>query len=185
MNNKKRGINTTKLDAALRQLETAIILWFNEADALSIHTLVSAAYQLLYDLNKHYNGPPMVPDSELIKPERRKEVRAALKKWANFLKHADNDPSETIFFNPDSNKFLLLEAAHQYLILTKEARPILHCFRIWFASAHPDLFESEFIDRVQKAIPPDYFMRMTKIQFFNETLPIFTNGIISEHKPPK
>jgi hypothetical protein len=41
----------TKLDAARRQLETAITLWFHEADPVSIHALTGAAHNLLCDLN--------------------------------------------------------------------------------------------------------------------------------------
>jgi len=38
-------IKVSKLDAARRQLETAIRLYFSEADPISIHALMSAAYQ--------------------------------------------------------------------------------------------------------------------------------------------
>lgn len=48
-----------KLDAAKRQLETAIRLYFASADPVSIHTLTAAAYQLLLDLNKKAGGEPM------------------------------------------------------------------------------------------------------------------------------
>ena len=39
-----------KLDAAKRQLRTGIILFFEDADTVSVHTLTSAAQELLRDL---------------------------------------------------------------------------------------------------------------------------------------
>jgi hypothetical protein len=39
-------IVVTKLDAARRQLRTAIHLWFNDGDPVSIHALAFAAYEL-------------------------------------------------------------------------------------------------------------------------------------------
>ena len=45
-----RKLAITKLDAARRQLETAITLWFHDADPVSVHTLVMAAHGFLKHL---------------------------------------------------------------------------------------------------------------------------------------
>ncbi|MBI5675463.1 MAG: hypothetical protein HZC48_06535 [Nitrospirae bacterium] len=186
MNNKIGRIHITKLNASLRQLETAVILWFNDADAISVHTLASAAYQILYDLNKHQNGPPLLPDlpaSNIIRPESRKEVKRAMREWANFMKHADKDPSAIASFNPNTNEFLLLYAIETYSTLTRDIRPILQCFRAWFAIIHPDLFSGqgfqEFNERITKVFQINQRSQINKIKFFNETLSIFTSGLIS------
>src|SRR5438128_1514480 len=68
-------IQVTKLDAVRRQLETAIILWFHDGDPVSIHTLAAAAYQIIYDINAHRGGAPMMRDSEKIRPEGLSEWR--------------------------------------------------------------------------------------------------------------
>jgi hypothetical protein len=98
----------SKLEAALRQLETAIILWFNHGDPISIHTLASAAHQIIYDINKARKGPAMSPDSDIVKPEHLSEWRRILKAAPNFMKHADKDPNETILFAPEFNDYVLL-----------------------------------------------------------------------------
>jgi len=46
----KQFPTVSKFEAARRQLETAALLYFNEGDNVSIHTLVSAAYGILEDL---------------------------------------------------------------------------------------------------------------------------------------
>ena len=40
--NDLQKLHVTKLDAARRQLETAITLWFHDGDPVSIHTLAAA-----------------------------------------------------------------------------------------------------------------------------------------------
>jgi hypothetical protein len=46
-------LHFSKLDVALRQLETAVTLYFHSADPVSIHTLTAAAYNVLRDLKTH------------------------------------------------------------------------------------------------------------------------------------
>jgi hypothetical protein len=41
-----------KLDAARRQLQTAIALWFDERDPVAIHTLSVAAYEIVHTISK-------------------------------------------------------------------------------------------------------------------------------------
>ena len=45
------NIEITKLESARRQIETAVQLFFNEDDIVSLHTLTAAAHQLLTDLS--------------------------------------------------------------------------------------------------------------------------------------
>ncbi len=54
-----------KLDAACRQLDTAITMFFEGWDVVSQHTLISAAYGILYDLSKHRSIRGSVKDSLL------------------------------------------------------------------------------------------------------------------------
>jgi hypothetical protein len=44
-------LRISKLDAAKRQLETAITLYFNSGDWVSIHALAGAAYMIIRDVN--------------------------------------------------------------------------------------------------------------------------------------
>ena len=52
----KAILPVSKFDAARRQLETAIRLYFFQGDPISIHTLASAAAQILHDLSRHRGG---------------------------------------------------------------------------------------------------------------------------------
>ena len=104
-------INVTRMDAARRQLQAALTLWFADGDAVSIHSLVGSAYQVLHDLNRKAKGPPLLFDSPLIKKEMSKEAVASLKAHLNFFKHADlrkGDGALDIDFDPALSELYFL-----------------------------------------------------------------------------
>ena len=161
----------TKHDAARRQLETAITLWFHEADPVSIHTLVAAAYRLLYDLSTKAGGtPPMMPNSPNIRPQFLGEWRQILNRAQNFFKHADKDPTDTLLFAPRLTQAMMLEACECYQMLAHERRPLMQLFTIWHSLHEPHLF-----------LPPkqklgdlgsvDELTQLSKPQFFHFVLP--------------
>jgi hypothetical protein len=95
-------LTITKLEAARRQLRTAITLWFSDDDPISIHTLACAAYEIIHTLTKKTNPlrPNLLFDGLAGTDEERKALLLQLKKPANFFKHADRDVDETLPFTP-------------------------------------------------------------------------------------
>ncbi|HEV3236877.1 MAG TPA: hypothetical protein VGZ25_07805 [Gemmataceae bacterium] len=108
-----------KLEAARSQLETAVLLFFEDGDPLSIHTLTCAAYDIIDGVNKHRGRKEMWVKGGYAKlPGRR--TRNELNEVQNFLKHADRDPEGTLDFNPLMTESLLADACRTYLELTGE-----------------------------------------------------------------
>lgn len=106
-------IKVTKLDAARRQLRTALELWFADGDPISIHSLVGSSYQVLHDLNRKAKGPPLLFDSPAVKKEFSPDAVRRLKEHMNFFKHADlrkikGAPSMAIDFDPRLNDLYFL-----------------------------------------------------------------------------
>ena len=97
-----------KLDAAARQVTTAIELWFADSDPISIHVLACSAYQIVHDLNRKARGRDLIYDSLVVKDEYRQEWIDRIKGTYNFLKHADKDPTATVEFDPASNEFFIM-----------------------------------------------------------------------------
>lgn len=65
-------LKISKLDAAKRQLETVIRMYFNSGDPVSIHTLAAAGYNLIRDINSNRGGTSMIVKdciSEHVKPD--------------------------------------------------------------------------------------------------------------------
>ena len=136
-----QAIQITKLDAALRQLRTAIILYFNSADIVSIHTLVAAAYNVLLDIRDHRNDEfTMFKDANEIVDEYKEEFKKMLKKSENFFKHADNDPQSTLTYHPLTAELLLIDACDAYIRLTGEEPDMVALFKGWHAILHPEYY---------------------------------------------
>jgi hypothetical protein len=92
----------SKLDAARRQLATAIELWFHEKDQVSILALSFAAYEVIHSLSKKQGRvQPLIFDTKMVPRKFRQLLSQKIKKVPNFFKHADqDDPSETVELKP-------------------------------------------------------------------------------------
>jgi len=130
--------NISKLDAAERQLKTAIRLFFGEGDVVSIHTLVAAADGILTGLCQAKGVPPgYLRDTELyIKPEGWFSV---LNESQNFFKHADRDYEYVHEYQLAQAEGLIMSALWAHKNLTN--RPFFegHIFFLWWASKNPNL----------------------------------------------
>src|SRR5580704_280818 len=81
-------VSVSKLEAARRQLDTAIYLQFNDGDFISIHTLSYAAIEILDALLQAKGKRNFsVLRSEAVKPEYRDRAEALFRQTANFFKH--------------------------------------------------------------------------------------------------
>ena len=167
-------MEVTKIDAARRQLETAIVLYFREADPVSIHTLACAAYEILLTLNRTSNGAPMIKDwiVDMVGPELSGEFRRFINMAQNFFKHADKDTHAVLDFSPAATDVLMLDACWAYRRVAGELLPILATFEIWagmtFASAYVIYPETEDLD-------PAFLRRMASLpraEFFAKMLPV-------------
>jgi len=124
-------IKLSKLEAARRQLESAITLYFNGGDPVSTHTLATACLEILCDLNTFRKGSPLASDIDTIPPEHRQKVRVAFRKAQNFFKHADEDPNEVLDFNPESTTFFMVDAVEKFRELSGENPPVIRVFALW------------------------------------------------------
>lgn len=86
-------LKLTKMHAAWRQLRQAIVLFLEDGDTISVHTLAAAAQQVLIDLGAKKGLVSMVKNQDSIRPEHRKFVAGLMNSAQNFFKHADKDPS--------------------------------------------------------------------------------------------
>lgn len=166
-------MHLSKLEAARRQLESAIRLFFVFGDPVSIHTLTSAARGLLRDLAKA-DGREAGLDAGLlasVRPEKLKEVRGLLSEAQNFFKHADTDPDAVLEFNPTTSEAFLWDACVLYSALTGHKLPLLVLFESWFALSHPDLLEpaAQAVVSGLSAVPNP----VNRTKFMQEMLPEF------------
>jgi hypothetical protein len=143
MNDQKLRIS--KIEAARRQLDSAIELWFLDKDEVSVHTLAAAAYQLVHDLKEHKGlARELLYESAMIKDEYRKQWIKVIKKPMNFFKHADNDPEEALEFSPLGSIGFIMGAASGLRFLGEQTSHTMGAFTIWLVVNKPNWITPKF-----------------------------------------
>ncbi len=157
----------TKLDAARRQLATAITLFFDGGDSVSVHTLTAAAQEILRDLGHPRGIGSIFKDSPNIRPDKQKEFRQILSADQNFFKHADRDPEAVHDFRPAVNPFYILDSIELYTQLVGTHFPEAEVFLFWFAMMYPDVTAGELRELALKArqlgIDPENFQTVRAV----------------------
>jgi hypothetical protein len=128
-----------KLDAARRQLKTAIKLFFNDGDVVSQHTLVMAAHGIVYDLARKRKIRGSIKDSPLVPAGVRGAFIKALHLPQNFFKHADSDDGARIRFRYNGTHFFLFDAVRLFALLARELPYPMKVFLVWFQLCYPEL----------------------------------------------
>jgi len=121
----------TKLDAARRQIDAAVDLYFREGEALATHTLVGAAHILITDLSKAAKLESII--DRYIVPDWRSRFEKAIRAPQNFMKHADRDVEETLDFNPHNTELMLFIDIEMFKELTGFVTDPMHVFHVYAA----------------------------------------------------
>src|ERR1700674_1131763 len=95
--------SVSKIDVATPHLNMAIVLYFQDADPLGVHTLAGAAHGILYHLLVRRGGESSARPSD---KRAQSFVAEMVIKANNFLKHADRDPNDALTFSPEWTDFL-------------------------------------------------------------------------------
>jgi hypothetical protein len=137
-------IHLSKLDAAKRQLETAIQLVFTNGDPVSIHALTCASYEILEAICKKQNLNSVLDEGieNFVRADKKKGVRDKIHQPKNFIKHADRDPEGIQEFNPDLSLIFIWDACRLYRCLTSEFTKDMFIFTAWYTFRNPDTFNS-------------------------------------------
>ena len=177
-----RQLKIAKLDAARRQLETAIRLYFAEGDPVSIHTLTAAAHQILADLSKREGGSPTITDTLLsfVGSKKRAEARRHIARAENFFKHADRDSRGVLTFDPGLTELLLLQACTRYRELSGELVPVLAVYQGWMFVGPWAALVDVTPDRTIEGFRSMY-KGATRQSFFAQALP-FVSGFAAQKR---
>lgn len=175
-------LQLSKLDAARRQLETAIALYFQDGDPVSIHTLACAAHEIIQTLNHKSGGQPTLKQQfrSDLRPDYVKRFYVRLDAAKNFFKHADKDPDALIQFSQFESEIVMLDACWTHRRFTGGGlpTPLLGTFILWSTLTWAkDFVTYEGLD--SRAPEPERMGRLTRAEFFKEMLPIarLANGV--------
>lgn len=141
-------VRLTKLEAARRQINTAIRMYFLDMDTISTHAVLAGGLQIVSDLAAR-KGQQVGIEEFLasIVETRKKELRLILRKPQNFLKHADREGDDTAIYEYriESLEVYLYLAAQSYQTFTGKATPEIKSIITWFSFRNPEiLLEGEY-----------------------------------------
>jgi hypothetical protein len=96
---RKAGLVVTlrRRDALVRQLDTAIRMWFFGQDPIPVHLLVMPAYHVLFDLGRKNGNAPNIHEF----------VGDSFDTGYDWLRDASSDPHDSIDFPSRVNDFLM------------------------------------------------------------------------------
>lgn len=126
--------NITKLEAARRQLDTAIRLLFTQDDAVSVHTLAHAAFGILKGLADYHDENRVLNAAKSIAQRtNEKEFWKSFNRTGNYFKHADKDATEVLSEVPEEeNEALIHLAIEIYKDLNAPISTGIQVFDIWW-----------------------------------------------------
>src|ERR1700722_12775832 len=126
----------SKMDAAQRQLDSAIELYFAGSDPVAIHTLAAAAYELIKVLRERKGPPDEITDA--IIPGREADFRQLWNQAQNFFKHADRDSEAILEFDPALTEVRLYVASFYFEPLAPRTEAML-AFAAWYLMHNVEL----------------------------------------------
>jgi hypothetical protein len=135
-------VSITKIDAAKRQINTAIRMYFLEMDVISTHAIAAAGLQIVSDLGIKQNKSVGYTDFlSLIVEKRRGEFLDLMRHPQNFIKHADRegDAIAVLEYNPETLEIFLFLAGQAYEKLTGSTTPEIRGLITWSVMRNPDL----------------------------------------------
>jgi hypothetical protein len=132
----------TKLEAATRQLDTAIELFFSGGDPISIHTLAASAGNVFADVSERKLGHSWRLYMETANQLSRKELKEIIHREWNFFKHADRDPDATLEFDESTTDHVIFVASLDSAEIQRNLSHATEVYQIWYIAAHPDKFPS-------------------------------------------
>lgn len=129
----------TKFEAAQRQLVTAIRLFFEDADSVSVYTLAHAAWEVLDALCKNRNKIRFRHQISGAHKTSESEIKKITNYGRNFFKHADRDPNDVLEDFSDYQSDHVLIAATMDFGMLSDTKPLeLLVFQFWYFAVHPE-----------------------------------------------
>ncbi len=138
-------VQITKLEAAVRQLDTAIQLFFEDRDPVAVCTLAAAAGRVFSDLVEHHlpNQSWRSTIVTALPHISRREIYFTMDRTPNFLKHADQDPDAIESFNECENEHRLFIACDEWVVLGCNPSIEMQVLQIWYVAANLARFKEK------------------------------------------
>ncbi len=161
-----KAIRFNQRDALAHVLETAIRLWFEDSDPLSIHLLGEAAYRCLDDLSAK---------SGIIRSAVGHDQFTLV---YDYLRHAWPNRDANLLWFRSANRWLLFEAVNSFEKYFRGISPTMRAFELFFALHCFDrpATSAELLEFLPKKVPVETFLRWGRKEFLDKALPLFAGA---------
>ena len=177
---KPRFVRLTKLEAARRQIESAIWLWFVGDDLVSVHALTAAAHRLLLELAALRETEAWPYTAAYLPKRTYKDRSARSQNPVTFFKHAKK--KETYEVSEQWTELYLFDAVMAYTSLANDrsASALMSTFVLRLGVQRQDLFVPDAFSllerRVSKTFNLERLERLSKIEFLTEFIGVLSKG---------
>ncbi|HPQ44029.1 MAG TPA: hypothetical protein PKZ42_07340 [Syntrophales bacterium] len=132
-----------KHDVVKRQIKEAVRLFFEQRDAVVIHTIIASAHQILIDLGKAKGIESFVKNTQVLKGNEIQNFISLINYPYNFFKHANRDATAKIDIGP-LEQFIqdfVMDAIVMLQRLCGDIPIEAKVYWMWFVSKYPEYFD--------------------------------------------
>ena len=163
-----------KLDVVRRQIDTAIWLWFNEADLVSTNSLIDAAMGVLDELYQQLDMERPMPFNTKFMPdgtttEEARKIRKKLREAGAFAKHARHDHDLLYEYNPIFTEIYIHLAIMAHIALVDyDMKGLRSIFTLYFGARFPQFFTFDTFPVPDERIDIERVKKLSRTEFFQE-----------------
>jgi len=173
----ENAVILTKTSVAKSQLETAISLWFRNADPAPILVLAFNAHEILHGLGKKIGKPSQLKTWLGTMPEPFQ------KRWEyvwNFCKHGLKDIDDDVPHDPRQAELLINFAGQCYRHVYGKPSPLLFTFDLRFLLENPAFTDWSAVPPIEELFDSyKWAASISREEFFNLCLRLIDAGKLS------
>ena len=172
---KPQVIRLSKIEAARRQIESAIWLWFVDTDIVSIQTLATAAHRILRDVSELW-GAAAWPATAAYFPDARDKEEANFRSEDAPAYFQYAKANETYAVSKQWTELNLFDAVMAYgnLAGDRAGSALMSTFVVRFAVERQDLFVSEAFALLERRVSATFnagrLEGLSRMEFLKEFL---------------
>jgi hypothetical protein len=131
-----------KHDIVRRQIKEAVRLFFEQRDAVVIHTIIASAHRVLTDLGKSKGVASLINSTTALRDTEIQGFLRSINYPYNFFKHADRDAEAKINIGPLERftQDFIMDAIVMLQRLCGDIPMEAKVYWSWFVSRYPEDF---------------------------------------------
>lgn len=144
----------TKIDVARRQLVTAIRLFFDCGDSVSVFSLAANAWEVIDTLCNKANVSSLSNQTREYVPKGADlKFNYINSPYRNFFKHADRDPDGVLpAFEESAVDSIIFLGVEDYIRLVRRSPLEIQVFQLWYLATNPQKLSAESLKEILESL---------------------------------